>query len=180
MTRSTSSGARFLYAHIVVLSVALFALTSNAADGQKVFFTVAPVSWPVYPSATARLRVDGPLLIVEFERLIFRIPQDGATRRVVQGMRLSLTQRGDLTTRRLSNWVPLGTEIYRGNTEKVANVEATIPVDGIILRELEQYELWLEVFSSEDGGAVQQAPPDWSGFIAAMARPKIDISRLLR
>jgi hypothetical protein len=151
------------------------------ADEQRVSFTVAPVKWALSPSAIAKLRIDGPFLVVDFDRLTFRFPRDAKEpQRVARGLRLSISKRGDVSTRRLSNWVPLGTKILRGSTEKVENIEAIIPIDGIALRDLESYELWLEVFVANDGGAVAVAPPDTEGFVAAMARPRIDSSQLLR
>lgn len=152
-----------------------------AADEQRVSFTVSPGEWSLYPSAVAKLRTDGPFLVVDFDRLVFRLPQDArSAQRVAKGLRLSLTKRSDVSTRRLSNWVPLGTMILRGNTETVRHIEAMIPIDGIPLSDLETYELWLEVFTANDGAALAVAPSDAEGFVAAMARPRIDASKLLR
>ena len=64
---------RMYLAAVTATILGLFATVGTAVADQEVSFAAATaVNWRVIPSATARIQIDGPVLLVRFDRLTFK------------------------------------------------------------------------------------------------------------
>ena len=143
--------------------------------GQPIRFdlTQSDADWKVRPIGTAKVFEDGQTLVIHFDELL--IYNRWTNRRYVRGFEaLVYIDDEHETTSAKSSWVPNWYSIRPIGSEVINNLELRIPLRRLRRSRLDEYELWINIFTSDIQDYDVSPPDSTEGFVSMKGNHNIE------